>query len=88
MQRDINLGSSPVPTYTTSPSSLRIATWNCRGLQHGKEYICDLLLNSDIVILNGHWLWSYGLYQLGEIHPKFDYVATSDHHLTAVSTLI
>ena len=45
---------------TTSPSSLRIATWNCRGLQHGKEHICDLLQNSDILILNEHWLQPYG----------------------------
>ena len=88
MQSDIDLGSSPLPTCTTSSSSLGVATWNCRGLQQGKEYICDLLQNLEILILNEQWLWPYSLYQLGEIHPRFDYVATSDHCLIRKSTLI
>ena len=29
----------PVPTYTTSPASMRVVTWNCRGFQQGNEYI-------------------------------------------------
>ena len=75
------------PVSTTSTSYLRVVTWKCKGFHHGKVYMCDMLKNLDTLILNEHWLWPYGLYQLGEIQSEFDYIAVSDHRLNPVEVL-
>ena len=61
-----NRASRPPTSYSTSPptlqssDSIRIATWNCRGLHNSIPYIRHLIAKGiDILVLQEHWLWPF-----------------------------
>ena len=66
--------------------SLKVASWNCRGLQGGVPYINKLIaLGTDVVVVSEHWLWPYELHRLDEVHPNYVGLGKADRRLTPVS---
>ena len=67
---------------------IKITTWNCRGFSTAIPYLQFLQKrNSDIILLQEHWLWPFELDQLNTVLPGFSSFATSDSRLTAESNL-
>ncbi len=66
----------PTPPQQSCIESIRIASWNCRGLHNSIPYIQELLShNVHILILQEHWLWPFQLNQLASIHKNYSYMA-------------
>ena len=77
----------PPPSHSSS-ESIKITTWNCRGLLNSIPYIQHLIsTGTDILVLQEHWLWPYELSELQSINPNYTYTAVSDSRLTPTSTL-
>ena len=77
----------PPPSHSSS-GSIKITTWNCRGLLNSIPYIQHLIsTGTDILVLQEHWLWPYELSELQSINPNYTYTAVSDSRLTPTSTL-
>ena len=80
--------SNQPPTPEIVTQNLRIAAWNCRGLSNGLPYIEHLADNHDIVIISEHWLWSFELHKLKNIHPNMLGAATANSRLTPECNLV
>ena len=57
--------------------SLRVVSWNMRGLQGSHPYVNQLLSNNDICILSEHHLYECELHKLSNINSNFDVYAKS-----------
>ena len=90
--------AAPTPTHTYPSStelvstdanktlSLKITSWNCRGLSSSIPYLNSLISEgSDIIIISEHWLWPFELHRLNEIHPDFHGHGQADSRLTCCS---
>ncbi len=76
--------SAPTPPY--NPLSLKLTSWNCRGLSSSLPYLNTLISDgSDITVLSEHWLWPFDLHRLNEIHPDYRGHGQSDSRLTSRS---
>jgi hypothetical protein len=54
------------------PLNLRVASYNCRGMNFTKlEYIKNLLILCDILFIQEHWLTEAKLHELSEITDNF-----------------
>lgn len=61
---------------TARLNQLRIATYNCRGLNNGKCTISDLLQLHDICFIQEHWLFNENLLEIN-LHNDFLHVGVS-----------
>ena len=69
-------------------NTVKIATWNCRGLHNSIPYINHLTSSSvDILVLQEHWLWPFELNELQSIDSNFSYIGVCDSRLSPKSTL-
>ena len=78
----------PQNNYNTveTVGSLKIGSWNCRGLRNSVPYIHYLIAaGNDINILEEHWLWPYELVNPKCVHQDFSYIAVSDKCLNSTS---
>ena len=50
--------------------SLRVVSWNMRGLQGSHPYVNQLLSNNDICVLSEHHLYECELHKLSNINNK------------------
>ena len=57
--------------------SLRVVSWNMRGLQGSHPYVNQLLSHNDICILSEHHLYECELHKLSNINSNFDVYAKS-----------
>ena len=66
--------------------SLKVTSWNCRGLSNSLPYIGALINGgSSILVLSEHWLWPYKLEELSEINNEFEALGKADKRLTEVA---
>ena len=71
-----------------SVETLKIVSWNCRGLHNSVPYIQYLIAAGyDVIILEEHWLWPYELNKLKSLNPNYVYTAVSDQRLNSTSDL-
>ena len=70
-----------IPTSTISPS-LKIAAWNCRGLNNALPYTEILAEGHDVIVLSEHWLWPFETHKFLNIHPLMSGHAIADRRLT------
>ena len=71
---------------TTTQQSLRVTSWNCRGLATGTTYLDHLIREgSDVIVLSEHWLWPYELHKLEELNPNYRGLGKADSRLTEAS---
>lgn len=83
-----NIQSSTTTQVNTECSSLRITTWNCRGLRTGEPYLNRLAeKHSDIVVVTEHWLWPYESHKLANVHDDYNSEVVVDKRLTDCSNL-
>ena len=61
-------------------STLRITTWNSRGMSAAIPYLRSLLEKTDIITINEHWLHANKLNKLTEISSDFQVLARSSKH--------
>ena len=52
------------------------ATYNLHGFNQGSQYLCELLLNSDIVCVQEHWLSSADGNTLNNLNDDFTVIAS------------
>ena len=68
--------------------TLKLTSWNCRGLSTGEPYIYQLAEDgSDVIIVTEHWLWPYEANRLSKVHSTFAAVCTTDSRLHECSNL-
>ena len=65
-------------------AELHISTWNCRGLNCSEAYLKH---QSDIILLQEHWLWPFELQKLSSVINSFSAFGVSDLRLCESSTL-
>ena len=89
-----NRNSRPPATRSMSlpaqqpTNTIKIASWNCRGLHNSILYINHLISSGvDILVLQEHWLWPFELNELQSIDPNFSYTGVCDSRLSPTSTL-
>jgi len=59
--------------------SIRISTWNIRGVMYGTPRLISLLNSSDIVVITEHWLKAANSTFLETVHCSFNaFTKTND----------
>lgn len=71
----------------TSHDELRISSWNCRGFNCSEAYLKHLSHQSDIILLQEHWLWPFQLQKLSSAIDGFSAFGVSDSRLCETSNL-
>ena len=64
-------------------STLRIATWNTRGMTAAIPYLKHMLENNDIVMINEHWLHANRVNKLSDLTDNFNVFARSSRNASA-----
>ena len=84
---DISFAANDKPGTPSIYSTIRITTWNCRGLSTAGPYLEELAKVSDIIVLEEHWLWPYCLCKLDSLLDGFSAFGCSDKRLAEGSSL-
>ena len=64
-------------------ADFKMSCWNCRGLSNSVPYIRKLMNGVSKILVNSeHWLWSYELQKLREIHEDFEVFGNAYSRLT------
>ena len=71
-----------IPTLDTLTPDLKIAAWNCRGLNKALSYIEILAEEHDVIVLSEHWLWPFETHKFVTVLPDMTGLAISDKRLT------
>jgi len=75
-------------SHVDRPSTVSIATWNCRGLHNATPYIQMLLSKDiDVIVIQEHWLWPFQVDQLHLISEQYSFTAVSDRRLNSTCEL-
>ena len=86
-----HLSAHPSPTKMGAASEvhpeLHISTWNCRGFNCSEAYLRHLSNQSDIILLQEHWLWPFEVQKLSSTIDSFPAFGVSDSRLCESSTL-
>ena len=79
---------SPPSSVPQACGTLKVVSWNCRGLHNSVPYLHHLIAQDvDIIILEEHWLWPFELSHLSSIDSDFSVTAVFDQRLNATSDL-
>ena len=82
------LHSHSTQSRVDRPSTISIASWNCRGLHNAIPYIRTILSDGiDIFVLQEHWLWPFQVDQLRSISDQYSYTAVCDRRLNSTCEL-
>ena len=84
---DISFAANDKPGTPSIYSTIKITTWNCRGLSTTGPYLEELAKVSDIIVLEEHWLWPYSLHKLDSLLDGFSAFGCSDKRLAEGSSL-
>ena len=70
----------PFPSITggvANVHALRFGCLNVRGIKSNTEYVRSLMSDLDILAISEHWLHSYDLHLLGNIHADFSFMTST-----------
>ena len=81
-------GTTPTLAKSSTYGTLRITTWNARGLRSGEPYLCHLANTmSDVIVATEHWLWPFEAHRLAKVNKEFHAETVTDSRLTESSSL-
>ena len=75
---DVSFQATPTSTFSLS---LKIAAWNCRGLNNALPYRKIRAEDYDVIVLSKHWLWPFEMHKFLNIHPHMSGLAIADRRL-------
>ena len=81
-------GTTPTLAKSSTYGTLRITTWNARGLRSGEPYLCHLANTmSDVIVVTEHWLWPFEAHKLAKVNKEFHAETVTDSRLNESSSL-